>query len=115
MRATAERRAGLGCAIVAGLAALALAAAARADTAASPATGDNNPAQARTMEQAPATHASPNGQETVEVGGWPKVSFDTVASLDYAGMSSSTGPDRGPGFVFWSDSTLQVEFSPALS
>jgi hypothetical protein len=46
---------------------------------------------------------------------WPKLSFDTVASVDYASMSSNTGPDRGPGFVFWSDSTLLVDFTDALS
>jgi hypothetical protein len=46
---------------------------------------------------------------------WPKLSFDTVASLDYAHMSSNTGPDRGPGFVFWSDSTLLIDFNESLS
>ncbi len=83
----------------------------RAQTSAAPPSGNNNPAQARTMREAPATHEA----ATEEVGAWPKVSFDSVMSLDYAHMSSSTGPDRGPGFVYWDDSTLLVEFNDALS
>ncbi len=50
-----------------------------------------------------------------DTGGWPKLSFDSVVSLDYAGMTSNTGPDRGPGFVVWDDSTLLLEFNDALS
>ncbi len=70
-----------------------------------------NPAQARAIQTLPADHdATP-----VEVGGWPKISFDTVASVDYAHMGVKDGPDRGPGTVFWSDSTLLVEFNDALS
>jgi hypothetical protein len=49
------------------------------------------------------------------VGGWPKVSFDTLASLEYAGMSASGGPHRGPDVNFRSDTTLLVEFDDALS
>jgi hypothetical protein len=69
----------------------------------------NNPSQALEMQ----AKAAPGGP--ADTGGWPKISFDTMASLDYAHMSSSTGPDRGPGFVLWSDSTLLVEFNDALS
>ncbi|MDR2215018.1 MAG: hypothetical protein LBE59_04160 [Nevskiaceae bacterium] len=46
---------------------------------------------------------------------WPKLSFDTVLAVDYANMESDTGPDRGPGFVLWGDSTLTLEVSDALS
>jgi hypothetical protein len=46
---------------------------------------------------------------------WPKLSLETIASLDYAGMSSSTGPDRGTGAVVWSDTTLLVDFNEDLS
>jgi hypothetical protein len=95
-----------------GLAALLLAAlnGALAQSASPPTSGDN-PAQARTMTQAPATHEA----GAADLGGWPKISFDTVASLDYAHMSSSTGPDRGPGLVFWADSTFLAEFNDTLS
>lgn len=63
------------------------------------------------MAQAPATHEA----GAADTGGWPKISFDTVASLDYAHMSSSTGPDRGPGPVLWADSTFLAEFDETLS
>jgi hypothetical protein len=46
---------------------------------------------------------------------YPKVSFDTVVSVDAAHMDSNTGPDRGPGFVFWADSTLLVDVNDTLS
>ena len=47
--------------------------------------------------------------------GYPKISFDTLASVDLSGLSSSTGPDRGPGATLWSDSTFLVEFNDTLS
>ena len=77
---------------------------------AAPTSGDN-PAQARTMTQTPAMHAA----DAADTGGWPKISFDSLASLDYAGMSSPTGPDRGPGLVLWDDSTFLAEFNGTLS
>jgi hypothetical protein len=67
-----------------------------------------NPAQARQMQAPPA----PEG--AMMVGGWPKVSFDTLVSVDYAGMNAHAGPNRGPGLVLWDDSTLLVEFNDAL-
>ncbi len=54
--------------------------------------------------------SSPNG-----VGVWPKVSFDTLASLEYVRLNAENGPDRGPDAVLWSDTTLLVEFNDALS
>lgn len=71
----------------------------------------NNPAQAQDIGR----RAAPAPSEAVAVGGWPKFSFDTVASLDGAYMATHTGPDRGPGAVFWSDSTLLLEFNDTLS
>ena len=50
-----------------------------------------------------------------EVGGWPKVSFDTLASLDYARLDARSGPDRGPTVSLRADTTLLVEFNNALS
>jgi hypothetical protein len=91
-------------------AALALLAAGAAEAQAPVANG-NNPAQAKEIEQRGQAPAGPADM----VGGWPKISFDSVVSVDYAHMSSSTGPDRGPGPVLWDDSTLLVEFNDALS
>lgn len=95
------RRSGIaGAALIALLAA---AGAARAQT-----MSGNNPAQAQDMRKPPAESAD-------MVGGWPKISFDTTASLDYAQLSAKSGPGRGAGVVLWSDSTLLVEFNDALS
>ena len=71
----------------------------------------SNPAQARAMQQGPQAYA----ETGVEVGVWPKISFDTLASLEYVQMNAKKGPGRGPGPVFWSDTTLLVEFNDALS
>lgn len=75
-------------------------------------TSGDNPAQSQAMAQAPAGHET---NEAADPGGWPKISFDTVASLDYARMSSSTGPNRGPGPVLWDDSTFLAEFNDTVS
>ncbi len=50
-----------------------------------------------------------------EVGGWPKLSFDTLASLEYAGLSASGGPHRGPDVNLRVDSTFLAEFNDTLS
>jgi hypothetical protein len=50
-----------------------------------------------------------------EVGGWPKITFDTTFSLEYAGMSAPSGPERGPDLNLRSDSTFLAEFNNALS
>jgi hypothetical protein len=74
------------------------------------ASSGNNPAQAA---QASAAAQAPDPAEGV--GSWPKVSFDTLASLEYAGLDARSGPDRGPDFKFRSDSTLAIDFSDALT
>ncbi|MEO6339237.1 MAG: hypothetical protein ABIO39_04275 [Caulobacteraceae bacterium] len=50
-----------------------------------------------------------------EVGGWPKISFDTVGNLEYAGLGADRGKGRGPDVKLRFDSTLLVEFNDALS
>ena len=71
----------------------------------------SNPAQARAIERPPEAQE----EASVEVGGWPKVSFDTLASVDYLRMNARSGPGRGPDPVLWADSTLLVEFNNTLS
>ena len=71
----------------------------------------NNPAQAREIEQRGAPQAAVAGTDE----GWPKISFDILASVDYANMGSNTGPGRRPGAVAWADATLLLEFNDALS
>ena len=91
--------------LLAGLALLAAPAAAQEQPA-----NSGNPGQAAEMQ-----HSGAQGAMSVPGTGWPKISFDTLASVDLSAMSSNTGFDRGPGVTFWSDSTLLVEFNDALS
>jgi hypothetical protein len=62
---------------------------------------------------APAFAQAPAAATTDDT--YPKLSFDTVAAVDYARMTSNTGPERGPGLVFWADSTLLVDINDTLS
>jgi len=50
-----------------------------------------------------------------EVGGWPKIGFDTVASLEYAGLNAPGGRNRGPDANFRMDATFLAEFNDTLS
>ena len=77
-----------------------------------PISTSNNPAQAREIEQraAPQPADAPATDEA-----WPKVSFDILASIDYANMGSKTGPGRKTGAVVWADATLLLEFNNTLS
>ncbi len=68
------------------------------------------PAHAQPAVLAQGAATPPQAEE-----GWPKISFDTLVSVDAAQMHSTTGPNRDPGLVLWSDSTLLVEFDDALS
>lgn len=57
----------------------------------------------------------PEASEGTAPAEWPKISFDTAASLDYAGLDAKRGPDRGPNFSLRFDSTLNVELADGLS
>ena len=52
---------------------------------------------------------------SAEVGGWPKIGLDTVASLELAGMRAPDGPGRGPDVNLRLDSTFLAEFNDTLS
>jgi hypothetical protein len=97
------------CLIIVGVAAGCLGA--EAQSQAQKQNGNGNNQVAGSHAKGAASEAGP--QESV--GGWPKFSFNNLASLDYAQMSSRTGPGRGPGFAFWSDTTMLVEFNDSLS
>ena len=71
----------------------------------------NNPGQAAEATKKPeAADAAMEG-----VGAWPKVSFDTLGNVEYAGVNARSGPDRGADVKLRFDSTLLVEFNDALS
>jgi len=69
--------------------------------------------QAKATSQTPQTGEAPNGEETV--GGWPKIGFDTVASLEVARMNAPGGLGRGPDANLRMDSTFLAEFNDTLS
>ena len=49
------------------------------------------------------------------VGAWPKISFDTLAMLEYSSLRAASGTSRGPGLSLRFDSTALIEFNDALS
>src|SRR4051812_27995616 len=59
--------------------------------------------------------AAAEKHEAEAVGDWPRVSFDTLASLEYAGMRAASGTSRGPGLSLRFDSTGLIEFNDMLS
>src|SRR5256885_1244644 len=63
----------------------------------------------------PAAKAGDKGADMPTVGGWPKISFDTLASLEYAGLRAPGGRSRGPDLNLRSDSTFLAEFNDTLS
>lgn len=66
-------------------------------------------------EGPPKDAAAEPAHEMAEVGGWPKISFDTLGNLEYAGMGADAGSGRGPDVKLRFDSTLLVEFNDSLS
>ena len=61
--------------------------------------------QARATGRNPAAQPEPDG----EVGGWPKIGFETVGAVEWGGLSASSGPDRSASFDFRFDSTALLE------
>jgi hypothetical protein len=77
---------------------------------AAPPSSGNNPAQA--AEAVKAREPLPDPGDAV--GTWPRISFDTQANVEYAGVNAKSGPDRGGDFKLRFDSTLLLEFNDAL-
>lgn len=72
--------------------------------------------QAKATGQTTAGPPDQNGGDSgPQVGGWPKIGFDTVASLEYAGMNAPGGRNRGPDVNLRMDSTFLAEFNDTLS
>lgn len=55
------------------------------------------------------------GMGAEPVGDYPKISFSTLANLEFSGLDASGGPDRGPQPYFRFDSILLVDVSDKLS
>jgi hypothetical protein len=72
-------------------------------------------AQAQIAAQARATGRAPTVAPPEEVGPWPKVGFETVGSVEYAGMDAKAGTDRPAEIDVRLESTFLVEFNDALS
>jgi hypothetical protein len=67
--------------------------------------------------EAQASGQSPPGspQESEGVGGWPKISFASIAVLEYGGMKADSGPGREAVLALRLDSTFLLEFNDTLS
>ena len=68
-----------------------------------------------TAQTAPAPAPAPAPDTPDEVGGWPKISLDTVVGLDYAGFTPRSGRGRDTGLSLRLDSTFLAEFNDTLS
>lgn len=68
-----------------------------------------------TAEQARLTGQAMMAEPDKTVGLWPKIGFDTVAAVEYAGFDAESGPDRDAGPSLRLDATLLAEFSDSLS
>lgn len=64
---------------------------------------------------APAAFAQSDTAGEAQIGGWPKVTLDSAISLEYAGMTAPSGPERGPDMKLRSDTALLAEFNDTLS
>ncbi len=69
--------------------------------------------QARATGQAQAAAAAPEDGD-VEVGGWPKIGFETVAALELGGMNPDSGRARPASLDFRFDSTALIELNDSL-
>jgi hypothetical protein len=67
--------------------------------------------QARETGQTPST---PRTQPD-DAGGWPKIGFETIASLESAGFAAQGGPSRGPDLRLRFDSTFLAQLNDSLS
>ena len=95
----------------------ALCAAALAVPAAGPALAQSNiiSGQAKSTGQTTAGPPDKSDGSGPEVGGWPKIGFDTVASVEFAGLNAPGGRNRGPDANLRMDSTFLAEFNDTLS
>jgi hypothetical protein len=100
-----ERRSNLRCVLVA--AALAFWAAAPGAMAQS----------AAVVQQARATGQTRSGPPSPAegVGAFPKIGFETIANLEYGGITADSGPGRGPDVRLWFDSTFLAQINNTLS
>jgi hypothetical protein len=69
------------------------------------------------VDQARATGETQSGPPAPSegVGAFPKIGFETIASLEYGGVQPASGPRRGPEAELWFDSTFLLQLSDALS
>jgi hypothetical protein len=55
----------------------------------------------------------PMAMDGVDV--WPKIAWETIATVEYAGFQPASPPSRGPDAKVWVDSTLIVQLNDSLS
>ena len=71
-------------------------------------------------QQAGSVKASGAGASTMDmgaepVGSYPKITLDTLANLEFSGLSADSGPSRGPQPYLRFDTTVSVATSDALN
>lgn len=68
------------------------------------------------IQQARATGETASGPPSAsDVGAFPKIGFETIANLEYGGITADSGPGRGPDARLWFDSTFLAQLSDELS
>jgi hypothetical protein len=68
------------------------------------------------LAAAPAAMAQPVPPNPPEgVGSWPKIGFETIAFLEYGGITARSGPGRGPDLKLWFDSTFIAQINNNLT
>ncbi|RAK61296.1 hypothetical protein DJ021_16555 [Phenylobacterium hankyongense] len=69
------------------------------------------------IQQARATGQTASGPPGADegMGAWPKIQFETIATLEYGSVQPDSGPNRGPDARLWFDSTFLAQISDELS
>ncbi len=69
------------------------------------------------IQQARATGEAASGPPNASdsAGAYPKIGFETIANLEFGGVTVDSGPGRGPDARLWFDSTFLAQLSDSLS
>ena len=69
------------------------------------------------IQQARATGETASGPPTApdSIGAYPKLGLETIANLEFGGVTADSGPGRGPDARLWVDSTFLAQLNDSLS
>jgi hypothetical protein len=80
-----------------------------------PAWAQQLPAPPSVVQERIANNGDPADNMPRGVGDYPKISFNTIASVELTGLAADSGPGRGPTLYPRFDSTLLVDVNDQLS